>query len=505
VKKTRILSFAGVIYFIFLVLVFSSCAKENKTDANQVTEDKLSATDQNNSAVENGEKQNEAAAEQFPYPEADFGGYEFRMLVPGPDTGFWYNDEMYAAEENGDPINDAIYKRVKEVESMYNIKLVNIESQGDKAGLARKSILSGTNAYDMLLMEMGGGNVQTLASEGHLVNLHTVFSLNLNKPWWDQKCVEGMSLVGKLFNATGEISYFRYRTTEIILFNKKMLREFALEDPYQLVKDKKWTIDKMIEMMKGVAQDLDGDGKMTKEDRFGIVVYTSVISTGMFGAGELMSKKNSEDIPELVMNNERLISVVDNYFEFVLDSNIAFDWARLGGDRPFDVGLQIFEQDRALFDFNGMHAVPNLRQMDTDFGILPIPLYEEKQTSYGHIANSYVTPFVCIPADSADIERTGIIIDAMARKGMEHITPAYYDVSLKGKFARDDESQEILDLVFSTLVYDICFYYDFGGIGKILDTMVNAKKTDFSSAYEKIENKVKLEIEKYVDLYRQLP
>ena len=60
---------------------------------------------------------------------------------------------------------------------------------------------------------------------------------------------------------------------------------------------------------------------------------------------------------------------------------------------------------------------------------------------------------------------------------MEHITPAYYDVSLKGKFSRDDESQEILDLVFSTLVWDISFYYDFGGIGKILDGMVGSKKT----------------------------
>jgi len=412
---------------------------------------------------------------------------------------------MYAEEENGDPINDAIYKRVREVEAMYNIKLVNIESQGSKSQLANKSIKSGSNAYDMLLMEMGSGDVQTLASQGSLINLKTVSSLNLDKPWWDKKCVEGMSLVGKLFNATGEISYYRFRTTEVILFNKEMLKNLSLENPYQLVRDKKWTIDKMIEMMKGVAKDINGDGKMTKEDQFGIIIYTSVISTGMFGAGELMSKKNSEDIPEIVMLNDRLISVVDKYFEFVLDFNLVFDWARLTVPEPYNVGLQIFEEGRALFDFNGMHAVPNLRQMDTDFGILPIPLYEETQASYGHIANSYVTPFTCIPADSPDVERTGVIIDAMARKGMEHITPAYYDISLKSKFARDDESQEILDLVFSTLVYDISFYYDFGGIGKILDTMVNAKKTDFVSAYEKIENKVKTAIDKYVDSYRDLP
>lgn len=497
-QKAKIWTTA-IIFILIVFSIFSSCGvDENPTQTN---DSESNPTDGANA----GQAADVPEAEVFPYPEANYDGYEFKMLVPGPDTGFWYNTEMYAAEENGDPINDAIYKRVKEVEAMYNIKLVNIESQGSKSAMARKSINAGDNSYDMLLMEMGGGDVQTLASEGNLVDLKTVPELNLDKKWWDQKCVEGMSLVGRLFNATGEISYYRFRTTEVILFNKAMVRDLSLEDPYRLVNEKKWTIDKMIEMMKGVAKDLNGDGKMTQEDQFGIIIYTSVISTGMYGAGELMSKKNSEDIPEIVMLNDRLISVVDKYFEFVLDSDIAFDWARLSVPEPYDVGLKIFEEGRSLFDFNGMHAVPNLRQMDTDFGILPIPLYDSNQASYGHIANSYVTPFVCIPVTAPDLERTGIIIDALARKGMEHITPAYYDVSLKGKFARDDESQEMMDMIFSTLVYDISFYYDFGGIGKILDTMVGAKKTDFVSAYEKIEDKVKIAIDKYVDAYRELP
>jgi len=490
-----------IIVTCFALSVFMACGE------NQNTADTPSGADIEAGADQTGQNILEESTEPaIPYPEADYGGYEFKMLVPGPDTGFWYNTEMYAEEENGDPINDAIYKRVREVEAMYNIRLKNIETAGSKSSMARKSIKSGDNAYDMLLFEMGGGDVQSLASEGSLIDLKNVPGLNLDCGWWDQKCVEGMSLVGRLFNATGEISYYRYRTTEVVLFNKELAKDFGLEDPYRLVRDKKWTIDKMQQMMKGTAKDLDGDGKMTEKDQFGIVIYTSVVSTGMFGTGERMSKKNADDIPELVMHNDRLISVVEKYFEFVYDFDLVFDWARLSVAAPYDVGLKIFEEGRALFDFNGMHAVPNLRQMDTDFGILPIPMYEENQASgYGHIANSYVTPFVLIPADAPELERSGVIIDALARKGMEHITPAYYDVSLKGKFSRDDESQEILDLVFSTMVWDICFYYDFGGIGKILDTMVGAKKTDFVSAYEKIEGKIKTAIDKYVDQYRDLP
>lgn len=445
--------------------------------------------------AESGET-TQPATEGLPYPEADYGGYEFRIFVPGTAAGFWENNEMYAEEETGEPINDAIYMRAKQIEDMYNIKTVMSYSTTDMATPVRKSVNSGGDDYDMLLLMPP--DAKTLAAEGCLVDLYTVDTLNLDQPWWDQNCAEGMSLLGKLYMTTGEISYYRFRTTEVVLFNKKMLADNQLEDPYQLVRDKKWTIAKMNEMMKGIASDIDGDGKMTESDKYGIVIYTSVVSTGVFGAGETISQKNSEDIPEIVMNNPRMVSVIDEYMKFVLDSNIAFDWARLTVPEPYNIGLKIFEEGRALFDFNGMHAVPNLRAMDTEFGILPIPLYEEGQESYHHIANYYVTPFTCIPTTVSDIDRTGVIIDAFARKGGELITPAYYDVSLKGKYTRDEESREILDLVFSTMVWDPAIYYDFGSVSRIIDDMVSGKNTNFVSSYEKKESAIQKALDDYI-------
>jgi hypothetical protein len=39
------------------------------------------------------------------------------------------------------------------------------------------------------------------------------------------------------------------------------------------------------------------------------------------------------------------------------------------------------------------------------------------------------------------------------------VKPAYYDRTLKGKHARDDESQEMLDIIFSTRNYDVGWIY----------------------------------------------
>jgi hypothetical protein len=51
-------------------------------------------------------------------------------------------------------------------------------------------------------------------------------------------------------------------STSTLVFNKKLIQDHALENPYEIVHNNRWTLDKMIEMTRGVAQDLNGDGIM---------------------------------------------------------------------------------------------------------------------------------------------------------------------------------------------------------------------------------------------------
>ncbi|MCL2774430.1 MAG: hypothetical protein FWD71_13940, partial [Oscillospiraceae bacterium] len=63
-------------------------------------------------------------------------------------------------------------------------------------------------------------------------------------------------------------------------------------------------------------------------------------------------------------------------------------------------------------------------------------------------------PFI-IPVTVPDPEKTGAVIEAMACETLNDVIPAYYDVSLKTKYARDDESAEMLDIIFSHRVCDL--------------------------------------------------
>ena len=54
-----------------------------------------------------------------------------------------------------------------------------------------------------------------------------------------------------------------------MVFNKDMLQNYRLEDPYALVNNKKWTVDKLFSLASAVSED-NGDGKWTVDDYYGI-------------------------------------------------------------------------------------------------------------------------------------------------------------------------------------------------------------------------------------------
>ena len=87
-----------------------------------------------------------------------------------------------------------------------------------------------------------------------------------------------------------------------------------------------------------------------------------------------------------------------------------------------------------------------MRESDTEFGILPLPKYDESQTGYYTTSRDGRSMFV-IPVDVKDADFAGLITEALAVASNKYVVPAYYDVTLKTKTARDDESSEMLDII----------------------------------------------------------
>lgn len=424
-------------------------------------------------------------------PKNDYDGASFDILTAGNWSNEWTEiDDFYAEAQNGDPINDAVYERNIIIEERYDIAINEINYMGNDIGgtgkganFIKKSVMAGDNSYDASLM--GAYDCSTLAYTGYLLDLNSdVPYLDLTKPWWDQKANDDLSMNGRMYYSTGDISTIDNDTTFCILFNKKLLADNSMSDPYQLVKDGSWTLDMFISMASQVSSDLNGDSVYDENDLYGFCIWQDSMMGMINAAGERFCKLNSDGKLELTLNTERAYNMITKYMTLAYDRTISFSIYHSG-----DSIETMFANNQVLFYSRYLCIIKKYRNMETDFGILPYPKYDEAQTEYYSTIAPYGCSFICVPSVIEDAEMTGIILEDMACESMYTVTPAYYEITLEGKMVRDDESSEMLDIILGNRVFDLGLFYQVGGYNEEIMNLFRNNKTDFTSMYEKYESK----------------
>ena len=498
-KKILFLSILTILIFAILVSL-TSCAKDENSNK---SDDSINSTADSND-ISGDENVGEAQAERLyaDLPDADYGGYEFRILNRGPDYNIhWWAKDIYAEEENGDTINDAVYQRNRNIENKYNISIVNVPDNSSPAALAARAIKAGDDSYD--LISDGLSPVTGLMTSGGLYDLHSVPYVDLSKPWWDQRAKEQITINGKLYATISDLIVMDKDATWIIMFNKKFIKDYGLEDPYKMVREGTWTMDKMYEMMSGVSQDLNGDGKMDENDQWGIVSQHYNALAFYNGTGECISKINpSTGLPEITMYSQRISEICDKIIMLQSDKNItlnADDYTGKVADVWDGLQLVVFNTNRALFYYAGMNRVTLLRNMETDFGIIPPPKFNAEQDGYYVAIHSWCTSSVAIPVTAGNIERTGVILEALTAESKYTLLPAYYDISLKTKFARDDESSEMLDIIFANRIYDMGQIFGWGSGESFFTSLSSSGNNNIASYRDKNEAKMISAMEKTIN------
>ena len=120
-----------------------------------------------------------------------------------------------------------------------------------------------------------------------------------------------------------------------------------------------------------------------------------------------------------------------------------------------------------MFYAHFMYTATELRDMEDDFGILPFPKKDEKQEKYITGLRDTFVGF-CVPTGNKDPEFVGTIMEALCVSGSKNVIPAYYDVVLKVKTARDEDSADMLDIIKESVTVDFAYAY-----GIELDNMAN--------------------------------
>ncbi|MDD4774686.1 MAG: hypothetical protein PHZ09_13970 [Eubacteriales bacterium] len=421
----------------------------------------------------------------------DYGGYQFTIIDRSElYDAYWATYDIFSEGLNGDPINDSVYERNSILEEMYNITILE-KPDGAPAATAQKAIMAGEDVYDTVTD--GLAQLGSLAGENLTIDYNKIPDIDLSNEWWDQAMIEELSVLDRLYFITGDISVMDNEGTWCVLFNKNLAEEYNVGDLYALVDDGKWTIERMHQTASDVAADLDGDGVMTIDDRWGLL--TEAFNTYGFwvGGGDKIADKDENDIPFVTMYNDHSVSMLEKVLALQFDTETTFPSSKAPGYAAFS---DVFSQGNAMYLYCSMLMITNFRTSDTDFGILPAAKYDETQNRYYNTYSFVNLTAYSIPVVAGDTSRTGVILETMAAISKYKLTPGYYHVSLKGKFIRDNESEKMLDLILATRNYDIGSVLNSGGA---LDMLMSAGNSfDFASAYAKKEEQIAAGLEKFV-------
>ena len=409
-----------------------------------------------------------------PLEKRDLGGRTINAFIRTE----WDYEFVIDEESVGDTVSDAIYERNRAVEDKYNCKLNFIEQNGawgshtDFTNTIHNSVVAGDGEYDFIAGYQAVLVMNIL--NGDLMNLYDVPNIQPDAPWWTQAGVDALTYNGKCFEIGGDISVSLLEGINCMFYNKKIAEDFSSPDFYQLVRDGKWTHDKMLEVTKGVYQDLDGDGVKSSGDMYGFTAGKYYIRPFVVNYDTPTISKTGE----LIWNNEHTINVVERIVDFSVSPDVLYT-----EDNETDA-MKIFSDGRALLFEHSLGISSKLRDMNDDFGIIPLPKFDENQAEYKTTTKNDVS-MMCVPITASDLDVSGFVLEAMCRESTDTVAKAFYETALKGKYARDDESLEMINLIRQTLTFDFGWVASMatGVSGAQYQVMVEAKNKNFSSWY----------------------
>jgi len=501
----RIKTTANTVLLILFLIILTSCGHAE-------TGGTVDAQTPGQDQADGGQAEPpEEQPEFIPAEGTDYGGYKFRIFgYDGEAKGTWQIaaiSEIAAGEETGDPINDAIYRRNREVEALYNIEFglapVTYPNRGDFAAKFTRAVLAGEDLFDAAFM-LGDSLPAALSQKDTAHNLLTLPALDLSKSWWDQNSKKAMSIGGRLSAVIGDMNFYSAIAPLAIFANKQLMQDYGVDNLYQLVRDGKWTWDAMHGIMKTVTKDLNGDGVIDKNDQVGLFAQYVHLYPAVNSAGEYMAVKDGADIPVLAPNKERVSGIAEKVGAIFKDASttvIADDITAGYGNVFFEFIMPKFRDGGIMFHVNQLLLSFELRSMDADFAILPFPKYDENQAGYGTVISPAWATYTVIPITCADTDRASAVLQAMGYYSQKYIMPAYYDVTVTNKLMRDEDSIEMMDIIFGNRQFDLAFLYNWGDIYGMFNSMASSGKADqFVSQIEKNEGKITAAIQKTLDM-----
>ena len=402
-----------------------------------------------------------------------------------------WNRELYADSENGDMLNDAIYRRNIKLEEDLNFTFEFIESpSNDDSQLTVVNEYASGGASGIDLVSKYAAYSTNAALRACYVNLYDIETMDVSRPWWNKTFIDAATIKDQLYFIVGDLNLTSIDRAFVIYFNASLANDYHIGNLYDTVLDGQWTIDLLLQYSKDAWVDTNQSGGADIEDKLGILSgggsesYDGFLTA--FGI-DILAKTDDGGL-EIVWDIDKVSSALDYNIALLSDKN--------GAHMESDDVRQInkFTNDEALFwlcyIYPDAETNQALRSMNSTYGMLPLPKYDINQQSYYTTAqNAY--SIMSIMGTSAHINEVGVMFEEWNYRSYMDILPAYCEVVMKTRYLADVESGMIFDLIRNSIKFDAGTVYgrDLEKIGTATRDIVKSGKNTFVSGY-KVQEKV---------------
>jgi len=384
--------------------------------------------------------------------ELDFGGAVITFAARDEED---YARDYAVEEQNGEIVNDAIFRRNSQVEEELNIKinLMKVESSNTSSSesvgdMLRVNVMAGDSTIDVCGVYQTYG--ASLAGEGLLYNLNELPHISFENPWWNQTFYKTLNYKDQLYYSVGSMNLSVTSWLVSVFFNQAKVTDYhgGYDFLYDLVYDGKWTLDKFVSLVKDNYQDLNQNNEQDEEDFFGMMVKEDDQGPWVAALGISLVTKDEQGIPQLSYMSEKAVSAYEKLFALYRKTDGIY------------FGPKTFEWRTAFANGQSMFATINLgatethlRDMKDGYGILPMPKYDEAQPTYYNEARDN-TNLTCVATNTENPEAVGAALELLNYYSYQWVTPAYYEVAMKGKYLADSDSAKMFDIIVDNAVVD---------------------------------------------------
>lgn len=476
-KNTKVLV---VLLCLLQMLIFASC--ESKTENNGVRTEEVIVSDD---LINSGNY-------DTPEPDGiDYQGYEFTIYGRTTDP---MRSKVFACESGEDidqqgtydKLTELVYKRNLAVEQKFGVIIKShyvSDNLGKMADDVGNTCMSGEEVYDLVMTSPY--RMQTLFNQGYLYDWNESTTINFNDSWWYHNVISDTRINEKNYVAASDLNLSIVDFSSCILFNKDLVDVWGVENPYQMVREGRWTIEQLKMMTEGIYQDLDDSKGKTEEDYYGFSTNLAAdLRPYVYSAG-LKIIDASGEVPRIALNDNKgevmtnLVSALEGLF----DSEGTYAVPQSN----YISATNVFAGARALFVAGTVSQISTIYSDIYRIGVLPYPMLTEQigdtPTYYSTINGEFSV--MIIPSTAMDLERTGNIVNALSRRSTQIADVLFKEVhQIRSSNTADDS--EMMQLIKDGSTMDMSQIFTGDGdqpIGRVMEWLFAMRSPNFTTWY----------------------